>query len=317
MSPSPSPTTRFAPAPTGRLHLGHLANAIFVWGLGRARGGRVLLRIEDHDRGRCRPEYEAALLDDLDRLGLAADEPSTPALRAGPSSYRQSDNAPAYQAALAQLGTATAVYACDCTRATFAGWRDAHGEPWSGPGCPGECATRGLEPRGDRTIRAALGDGIESWTELLGGPRSGAVAPNGDLPVRDRDGNWTYGFCVVVDDLRHDVDLVVRGEDLIEATPDQVRLGRLLGRGAPPAFAHHPLVLREDGSKLSKADGATSLGELLDAGRTVPELVGTAAHAVGLAPSDAPLSLDSAGALAARRLSPSAGPPPGSSGSDR
>ena len=93
MTPAPA-TTRFAPAPTGRLHLGHLANALFVWGFARRFGGRALLRIEDHDRQRCRPEYETSLLDDLDRLGIAADEPPTDALRAGPSPYRQSDNGP-------------------------------------------------------------------------------------------------------------------------------------------------------------------------------------------------------------------------------
>ena len=110
MSPtSTGPTSRFAPAPTGRLHLGHLANAIFVWGFARRSGGRVVLRIEDHDRQRCRPEYEAALLDDLDRLGIAADDPSTDDLRAGPSSYRQSDNGSVYAAAIDSLAAATDV----------------------------------------------------------------------------------------------------------------------------------------------------------------------------------------------------------------
>jgi glutamyl/glutaminyl-tRNA synthetase len=131
-------------------------------------------------------------------------------------------------------------------------------------------------------LRAAPGDGVEGWDDLLLGPRTGPVAPDGDLLVRDRNGNWTYALCVVVDDLRHGVDLVVRGEDLVEATAVQIRLGRLLGREDPPAFAHHPLVRRPDGSKLSKADGATSIGELLDAGATPAELIGRAAAAVGL-----------------------------------
>jgi len=294
-----SSTTRFAPAPTGRLHLGHLANALFVWGLARRFDARVVLRIEDHDRQRCRPEHESALLDDLDRLGIAADEPTTAELRAGGSSYRQSDNGLAYEAALEQLATATDVYACDCTRSTFSAWRARHGRRWSGPGCPGGCRSRGLEVRAGRTIRAALGDGLETWSDLLAGSRSGEHAPDGDLPMRDRAGNWTYAFCVVVDDLRHGVDLVVRGEDLIDATPAQIRLGALLGRRSPPAFAHHPLVLRPDGAKLSKADADTSLGELLDAGRSVGDLVGMAAHAVGLARTPAPRSFDTAVALAA------------------
>ena len=286
------PTTRFAPAPTGRLHLGHLANAIYVWGFARRLGGRVLLRVEDHDRQRCRPEFETALLDDLDRLGLAAEEPSTDELRAGPSSYRQSDNGEVYAEALERLAHATEVYACDCSRSTFATWREAHGRPWSGPGCPGGCLTRRLDPRPDLTMRIALGEGDEAWDDLVLGPSSGPVSAEGDLPVRDRNGNWTYGFCVVVDDLRHDVDLVVRGEDLVDATPAQIRLGRLVRRPSPPTFAHHPLIRRPDGSKLSKADGATAIGELLDAGRFADELFGDAASAVGLLDQGRPIPLD-------------------------
>ena len=117
------------------------------------------------------------------------------------------------------------------------------------------------------------------------GPRSGEPAAGGDLPVRDRHGNWTYALCVVVDDLRHGIDLVIRGEDLLDATPAQVRLGRLLGRETPPRFLHHPLVRRPDGRKLSKADGATAVRELLATGIRAAELRARAAalSAVGLA----------------------------------
>lgn len=293
MTPAP-PTTRFAPAPTGRLHLGHLANAIYVWAFARRDEGRVILRIEDHDRQRCRPEHETALLDDLDRLGITADEPATDDLRAGPSPFRQSDNGHAYAAALARLSAETAVYACDCSRTTFAAWGEGHGRAWSGPGCPGRCLDRELEPRRDLTMRAALGDGTEAWGDLLAGERSGPVSADGDLPVRDRHGNWTYAFCVVVDDLRHGIDLVVRGEDLLDATPVQIRLGQRLGRAAPPRFAHHPLVRRPDGSKLSKADGDTGVGQLLGAGRMPDDLFGEAARAVGLTDSPNPMRFDAA-----------------------
>jgi glutamyl/glutaminyl-tRNA synthetase len=256
---------------------------MFIWGLARAAGGRVLLRIEDHDRQRCRPEYERALLDDLDRLGIAADEPSTDALRGGSSTYRQSDNDAVYAAAVAALGGVTEVYACDCSRATFAAWREAHGHAFDGPGCPGACRDRRLDrQRTDIGLRVGLGTGDEAWADLLLGRQAGAAAVDGDLLVRDRHANWTYALCVVVDDLRHGVDLVVRGEDLVASTATQIRLGRLLGRPAPPTFAHHPLVRRADGSKLSKADGATAIGELLDAGATSEELIGEAALRVGL-----------------------------------
>jgi len=285
-------TTRFAPAPTGRLHLGHLANAIYVWGFARRLDGRVLLRIEDHDRQRCRPEYEVALLDDLDRLGIAADEPSTDELRVGPSPYRQSDNGVAYADALERLARSTEVYACDCSRATFTAWQASHGRPWSSPGCPGGCLGRRLEARSGLTLRAALGDGEEAWEDLLLGARSGPVSEDGDLPVRDRNGNWTYAFCVVVDDIRHGVDLVVRGEDLADATPAQIRLARLLGREAPPEFAHHPLVRRADGSKLSKADGATAIAALLGAGSSKEQLFGEALQRVGLARTGEPVRFE-------------------------
>jgi glutamyl/glutaminyl-tRNA synthetase len=286
----PGATTRFAPAPTGRLHLGHLANAIYVWGLARQVGDRVLLRIEDHDRQRCRPEYETALLGDLDRLGIAADAPSTDELRRGPSAYRQSDSGSVYAAAVGDLAKRGLVYACDCSRSTFDAWRAANGRPWSGAGCPGGCRARRIPEAPGLTLRVVLGDCDEAWADILRGPSSGHVSPAGDLPVRDPNGNWTYALSVVVDDLRHGVDLVVRGEDLLDATPAQIRLGRLLGRQTAPAFAHHRLVRRPDGSKLSKADGDTAIGDLLDAGRTPEELFGEAAHRVGLISAARPMS---------------------------
>jgi glutamyl/glutaminyl-tRNA synthetase len=128
-----------------------------------------------------------------------------------------------------------------------------------------------------------LGGGSEAWEDRLAGPCEGAVAGGGDPIVRDRDGGWSYGFSVVVDDLRQGVDLVIRGRDLLDATPDQIRLGRLLGREAPPTFAHHALILRPDGSKLSKADGATGIRELRAAGRTAADLIAEASVATGFA----------------------------------
>jgi glutamyl/glutaminyl-tRNA synthetase len=294
-------TTRFAPAPTGRLHLGHLANAIYVWGLARRHGARVVLRIEDHDRQRCRPEYEAALLEDLDRLGIAADEPSTDDLRSGiPSRFRQSDLGATYAGALATFEDRGLAYGCDCTRSTFAAWREAHAAAFAGPGCPGACRDRDLGLRApDRGIRVALGDGVEPWDDLLLGPSRAEAAASGDLLVRDRNGNWTYALCVVVDDMSHGVDLVVRGRDLVDATAAQVRLGWLLGRAASPSFAHHPLVLRADGSKLSKADGDTAICDLLDAGMRPEDLFGEAAFRTGLLPAARAITFEAAAALPA------------------
>ena len=121
-------------------------------------------------------------------------------------------------------------------------------------------------------MRVALGDGREAWGTTRGSG-AGAVAAGGDPAIRDRDGQWTYGFSVVVDDLRQGIDLVVRGLDLLDATADQIRLARLLGREMPPAFAHHPLVRRPDGTKLSKADGATGVRDLRARGATASDLI--------------------------------------------
>ncbi|MEX2183350.1 MAG: glutamate--tRNA ligase family protein [Chloroflexota bacterium] len=263
--------TRFAPAPTGYLHLGHVANAIWTWGAARAVGGQVLLRIEDHDRQRCRPRYDAALLEDLAWLGFTAD--------AGPVRQTDGGAVAAYAAAAGQLRAADLVYGCDCTRSTFAAWAADRGRPWVGPGCPGDCRARG---RDGPALRVSLGGGTEAWMDGLVGPCAGDVADHaGDLAIRDRNGNWTYGWCVVVDDLRHDIGLVVRGRDLLHATPAQIRLGRLLGREAPPTFLHHALVRRPDGTKLSKSAGDTGVRELRAAGRSTREILAMAAQATG------------------------------------
>ena len=264
-----APRTRFAPAPTGFLHLGHVANAIYVWGMASREGGRVVLRIEDHDRMRSRPEYDAALLEDLDWLGFQPDE--------GP--VRQSDEDGPYRTALERLRDAGQIYGCDCSRTSFDRWQQQHGRPWDGPGCPGDC--RGRELAGP-LLRVTLGGGAERWADGLVGPCADAIASVGDPPIRDRDGHWTYLFAVVVDDLRQGIDLVIRGEDLLSSTPGQIRLGTLLGRERPATFAHHRLIRRADGAKLSKGSRDTSVRELRAAGRTAPDLIGEAAAAVGL-----------------------------------
>jgi glutamyl/glutaminyl-tRNA synthetase len=269
--------TRFAPAPTGYLHLGHVADAIHVWGMARARGASVILRIEDHDRQRSRVAFDTALLEDLAWLGFEPDE--------GP--VRQSVDDGAYRAALDELRDAGLVYGCECARSTFAAWAAVHDGPWSGVGCPGHCRARGAP---DTTLRVALGGGTEGWMDGLVGPCSGDVAPVGDLVIRDRHGDRTYAFAVVVDDLRQGVDLVIRGRDLLVATPVQIRLARQLGRVLPVTFAHHRLIRRPDGHKLSKADGDTAVRELRAAGRRPEDVIGEAAAAVGLVAGPRPIA---------------------------
>ncbi len=293
----PAPVTRFAPAPTGLLHLGHLVNALYTWGIARATGGRVILRIEDHDRQRSRPEHEAALLEDLERLGLEPDEPAIAAFRAGPTPYRQSDAGEAYAAAVAGLRADGLVYPCDCSRSTFTAYAESRGRPWQGIGCPGDCRRRALLEERGTGLRVAVGAGSERWVDLLAGPMADEPAAGGDLLIRDRVGNWTYALCVVVDDMRNDIDLVIRGRDLLHATAEQIRLARLLGLEAPPRFLHHPLVRRTSGAKLSKANEDTSVRSLLDAGHSPAALFGVAARLAGLAPGAAPIEPDTLGSL--------------------
>jgi glutamyl/glutaminyl-tRNA synthetase len=280
------PLTRFAPSPTGYLHLGHTANAVWTWGVARALGGRVVLRVEDHDRGRCRPEFERALLDDLEWLGLEPDLGTAAELRAGPSTYRQSDAGAAYEAALARLGAA--VFACECSRKDLArsGGDMLNEETRYG----GRCRDRGLPAGPGRGLRLRVDPGIERFEDArLGARQQEPSAQCGDLLLRERLGRWTYHLAVVVDDLRHGVDLVVRGEDLVDSTGRQILLGRLLGRAAPPVFLHHPLILKPGGDKLSKSSGDTGIRELRAAGARPAAVLGRAAYLTGLQSEPAPV----------------------------
>lgn len=307
---APGFTTRFAPAPTGFLHLGHAVNAVWVWGIARAFGGRVLLRVEDHDRGRCRPEYERALLDDLDWLGLVPDGVGTGEFRAGAIAQRQSENVVRYAARLDELDRAGFVYACRCSRTDIARgdraeWamriarevlRGGLEEPPEGREVryPGTCRDARVANDSTSARRVRMEAGIaELFEDLrLGRQFQDPVLQCGDVLVRDRDGNWTYQFAVVVDDLEQSVDLVIRGEDLLASTGRQRRLARLLGRDTAPRFLHHPLLRTPNGRKLSKSAGDTGIHELRTAGWTRAEVLGLAAQLSGLTATSAALEPD-------------------------
>src|SRR4029079_3708034 len=162
----PAARTRFAPAPTGFLHLGHVANALWVWGVARRAGAAVLLLIEDHALWSSREQIGDAILDDLAWLGFVADE--------GPVRQTTPDATGVYEAALGRLAADGLVYRCACTRATLAGWARDDGRSWSGPGCPGACRTRALPGDGVASLRVALGDGTEAFDDLVRGPHSGS-----------------------------------------------------------------------------------------------------------------------------------------------
>jgi glutamyl-Q tRNA(Asp) synthetase len=246
--------TRFAPSPSGYLHIGHIVNAVYVWGMARAQGGQVVLRIEDHDRQRSRLEYEQALLDDLDWLGFAPDVYSTDDFRRGKCLGRQSDREAIYRRALAPLVDRHLMYGCDCSRKQL-----------ESAAYPGTCRNRGLP----------LCEGI-GWRVRLDSEQSG------DVLIRDRLGNWTYHWAATVDDTVQQMTHVIRGADLRDATPRQIALARLLGRDEPPAFIHHPLIMKSQTQKISKSDRDTGVRELRAAGWTAARLIGDAAMRVGL-----------------------------------
>lgn len=255
--------TRFAPAPTGHLHLGHVVNALHVWGAARDAGGSVLLRIEDHDRQRSRPEYEASILEDLEWLGFIHDGPIV----------RQSERDAIYRNALAALVDRGLVYGCTCSRNDLGG----------SPAYPGTCRDKGVALTDGVGWRVRFEAGTESFVDVITGPQLQEPSEQcGDLLVRDRLGNWTYQFAVTVDDHQQGMTDVIRGEDLLDSTGRQIRLARLLGRPTPPRFWHHPLVMKSSTQKLSKSDGDTGIRDLRAAGITAAAVLDRARKAGNL-----------------------------------
>lgn len=199
--------SRFAPAPTGALHLGHVVSAIYVWGVVRAVGGRVLLRIEDHDRQRSRAHFERAILDDLDWLGFIPDDPPLDAFRAGRCDGRQSDRDAMDLAALDRLRAQGLICGCTYSRRE----RGGIAVPGREQRYPGTCARKGLSDGPGLGLRLQVDHTVERFDDLRHGRVSqGPDEQCGDLLLRDRDGNWTYQFAATVDDWLQGVTLVIR-----------------------------------------------------------------------------------------------------------
>jgi glutamyl-Q tRNA(Asp) synthetase len=277
--------TRFAPSPTGPLHLGHAFSAMLAHDMARSAGGTFLLRIEDIDRARSRPEWEAQCLDDLRWLGLSWPEPV----------MRQSDRLPAYRAALAALWSRGLLYPCTCARRDIAAAAAAphEGEPPMGPDgivYPGTCQTR---PRtgplpGATALRldmaaalGAIGPAPIGFEETGAGPdgETGhiSVSPThlltqvGDVVLARREMGTSYHLAVVLDDAAQGVTHVTRGNDLFAATAIHVILQRLLGLPTP-AYHHHRLIRDEAGRRLAKRDDARALRLYRHAGAS-PEAI--------------------------------------------
>lgn len=279
---------RFAPSPTGPLHLGNARTALLSWLAARATGSSYIMRVEDLDGPRVRPGVEGRILEELRWLGLDWDEGPDVGGPCGP--YRQSERMARFAEALRRLEAAGAVYPCFCSRAEIAAAAQApHGPGDEGPRYPGTC--RGLGPEEVR-LRAArrppawrfrVPPGEVSFDDGVHGPqRRDVAAETGDFVVARADGLPAYQLAVVVDDAAMEVGQVVRGDDLLPSTGRQLLLYRALGR-PPPRFAHVPLVNGEDGARLAKRHGALSLGELRERGADPRAVVGLLAALSGLA----------------------------------
>ena len=264
-------TTRFAPSPTGRLHLGHAYSAALGHNHARKSGGRFLLRIDDLDQTRSRPEFVAAIEEDLRWLGLAWDiEPLV-----------ESQRAHVYASALDQLRAGGLVYPCFCTRADIAAALAApHGAAVSA--YPGTCRALPDDPERRESTphswrlnssKAIAAVGLPEWTEDDGTRFETRPGDIGDDILARKDAPASYHLACVVDDAESGVTLVVRGADIRPSTPVQRLLQRLLDL-PEPVYLHHALVVHEDGGRLAKRDRAPTLESLRQQGAKGPELAG-------------------------------------------
>lgn len=265
---------RYAPSPSGRLHLGNARTALLAWLDARARGGSFVLRVEDIDPQRSKPEHERTQLDDLRWLGLDWDEGPDVGGPHGP--YRQSQRSEHYEAALARLAT----YPCICTRKEL---RESSLAPHGAePIYPGTCLGRSIAPGRSASLRWRVPAGTIAFEDrLLGRQHQDVAREVGDFVLRRGDGAWAYQLAVVVDDAAMAITDVVRGADLLDSTARQILLQRTLGY-ATPRYAHVPLIVGPGGEKLSKRDGAPDLGQLRERGVDPRRVVAALARSCGL-----------------------------------
>ncbi|MDG0789454.1 tRNA glutamyl-Q(34) synthetase GluQRS [Cohnella ginsengisoli] len=279
---------RFAPTPSGRLHLGNALTALLAWLQIRSAGGEIVLRLEDLDRQRCKPELAAQLPGELRWLGVDWDE--GPDVGGPHVPYEQSERTALYESVLDELQRQGRLYPCYCSRADLQAAASApHGLDAEGPAYPGTCRELTAAERAERALRKTpslrfamdagaayrFEDGIAGETAFPG-------ASGGDFVVRRADGIVAYQLAVVADDIDMQITDVLRGWDLLDSTPRQLALYEALGC-PPPRFAHSPLLLGADGSRLSKRHGSVSLQELREQfGVRAERLVGFLAWLAGL-----------------------------------
>ena len=284
------PVGRFAPSPSGRIHLGNILCSLIAWLSIRQQGGRMVLRIEDLDTARCPRKYSRQMIEDLRWLGLHWDE--GPDAREPDAPYYQSERTALYEAALETLKEKGLVYPCFCTRAELHAASAPHREDgqtvYAGT-CRNLTAEQIVEKTQIRSPALRLRVPEETWSVCDG--HMGSYAENlasdcGDFLLRRSDGMFAYQLAVVVDDAAMGITEVVRGADLLSSTPRQLYLYDLLGLPAP-RFFHVPLLLTSDGRRLSKRNADAGLDDL--ARRfTAPEILGRLAYAAGFNPSADP-----------------------------
>ncbi|MDE6564034.1 MAG: tRNA glutamyl-Q(34) synthetase GluQRS [Muribaculaceae bacterium] len=282
---------RFAPSPTGRMHLGNIASALLSWLSARAQGGAWLLRIEDLDPQRSKREYSRIIEDDLHWLGLDWDEGGLDG-RGDAGPYSQSRRGDIYARYLELINATGYTYPCRCTRAEIMATQAPHqsdGRIVYGGRCrPAVLPAFGADFDGAST-RICVPDSIISFDDGLYGPQHFNLAREvGDFILRRADGAWAYQLAVVVDDALMGVSEVVRGSDLLLSAAQQIYLYRLLGL-EPPRFAHVPLLCNAEGRRLSKRDGSLSM-EHLRATMTAPQIIGRLAALLGLLPEPAEIT---------------------------
>ena len=277
---------RFAPSPTGDLHLGSAACALVAYAWARSRGGTFVLRVEDIDTPRVKAGIEARQLEDLRWLGVDWDE--GPDVGGVHAPYRQSERLARYDDALKSLADRGLTYYCDCSRADIARVASAPHEGDEGPRYPGTCRDLGMNDRAwkrapavrlkvpDREV--AVEDGLQgSFTENV-------WQRVGDFVLRRGDGVYAYQLAVVVDDLAMGITDVVRGADLLGSTARQMLLAELLG-SSPPRYAHHAMVIAADGGRLAKRGGGATLRDERAAGISGADVASRLASALGLGAS--------------------------------
>lgn len=277
------PTGRYAPSPTGRLHVGNLRTALLAWLYARVDNSPFLLRFEDLDEASVRAEHYQTQAHDLAALGLDWDDEPT----------RQTERLDYYNAIIEQLIRADLTYPCYCSRREVREATQAPNGPWSHGQYPGTCRTLSVAERSAKedegrppSLRLRGAAEAIGFTDQRCGYHEGMVD---DAVIRRFDGTPAYNLVVMVDDVAQGIDLVVRADDLLESTPRQLHVAEVLGL-EPPAFAHVPLVLAPTGDRLAKRDGAVTLADRRALGESPADVLSYLATTLGMADEGEPVT---------------------------